>query len=172
MNNESLYALTTELQEIEDILLDSELTEDQQKDLSKKQDHLLILLQSKTDACVGYALSLDDYLSLVEKRISEMNFLKKQIEGKISRYENYTKICLDKLGVKEIKGQFCSIKIPKARQKVEILDESKIPVEFLKIVETTSIDVAGIGAMLKEGKEVSGATLIDGKVTPKFKTGK
>lgn len=63
-------------------------------------------------------------------------------------------------GIQKVEGHEWIFSIKKNPPRVEITDESKIPADFIKYVP--SIDRAGIKDALTEGKEVEGATLVQG----------
>lgn len=169
MNN-SLYNLTTELSILEEVLAEQEV--ENPEDLAKKQEQLFSLIQSKTDACVGYAQSLDDYAALISSKRKELGVLQSQIESKREKYESYVKQCLERLGVKKLSGNMSSMTIRKPTKIVNITNTNEIPSEFLKIVESVDIDKKAIKETLTNGVDVPGAELIDGKSSINFKLGK
>lgn len=172
MDTRSLYGLATELQTLENLMLDCENPELDTEAIEKKQGELLVLIQQKTDSVVGYAHYLNDGLDAIDKRIKEMGDFKKAVERRIERYEEYAKNCLKILGVTKIEGNLASITLCKPAQIVDVIDEDSIPIEFVTIEEVRKIDKAKIKDAIKEGRKVEGAGMVEGKQTIKFKTGK
>jgi hypothetical protein len=170
MNNMTLYDLSTELHQLENIL------EDAQGDVPEialeAQNRLLELIQSKTDACVGYAMSLEDYAGLIASKIKTMQTLLATVEKKQARYDDYVKSCLTLLGVKKISGKMNTISLRQPSKIVEIYDESLLPQEYFKRVESVTVSKQQIKDDLKAGKEIQGAKLSDGKESVNYKVGK
>lgn len=172
MNNESLYGLTTELQELEHILADCDVPEGQLEYALNAQNRLLELLGTKTDACVGYAQMQDDYEQAIKVRILELGDLLDRVKKKHERYDDYVKACLQRLGVQKIQGKLHTISLRKPSVVCDITDKDAIPSEFKSVSQTVNIDKTAIKKALKDGKEVNGAQLIEGKVSIQYKVGK
>jgi hypothetical protein len=172
MSNESLYGLTTELQELEHILADAEVPEGQLEHALNAQNRLLELLGTKTDACVGYAQMQDDYEAAIKLRILQLNDLLDSVRKKHERYDEYVRACLQRLGVQKIQGKLHTISLRKPSVVCDITDKDAVPSEFKSVSQTVNIDKNAIKQALKDGKEVSGAQLVEGKISVQYKVGK
>lgn len=172
MDTRSLYGLATELQTLENLMMECENPEQDFEATAKKMEELTVLIQQKTDSVVGYKHYLDDGLEAIEKRIKEMEAFKKAVEKRIDKYEDYVKNCLKILGVTKIEGNLASISLHKPSQKVDVIDEDSIPIEFITIEEVRKIDKNKIKDAIKAGRTVDGAGMVEGKQTIKFKTGR
>ena len=72
---------------------------------------------------------------------------------------------MERTGKDKFVGTINAIKLRKSAKVVNILDEDKLPLEYMTKKEVFSIDKKAIGEMLKAGEEVPGALLEDGKVS-------
>lgn len=155
----SLYALTQELKSEFDLILESggEITENEEE----KIEALTKLIENKTDSCVGYYDMLGDQLEVVKKHIEVLTSMKKQIENKQEKFKLYLESCLVLSGRDEFKGEISTIKKRKKSLVVNILDESKIPIEFLEEEIKIKIKKKEIGDALKNGEIVDGAELVE-----------
>ncbi len=156
-----LYEITKEFDLLEEMLQESqgELTEDHEELL----DHVEYLLSDKVDGCVEYRTYLKDKATMAKERADKFLTLKKQIDNKLESYDNYMISCLERIDKNEVNGDLHKIKIRKPSRQVKIIDENKIPLQYLKSDTTTKIIKADIAKALKAGELVDGATLIDGK---------
>lgn len=161
----SLFEITKNFSAIESAI------EEGQEMTPELMQSLIIELKEKTDNCVGYAMSLDDFLEALKGRKKEIEQAIKSIESKSDRYHEYILNCMENLGVNVIQGATSSLKIRKPIDVVEIADENEVPLEFVKTKTVSEIDKKGIKDALKAGQEVSGAKLSKGKVSLIYKFG-
>ena len=123
-------------------------------------------LAEKTDQVAYFHESLENYVSLLEAKISELQERKKQVESKIERFDEYVLNCMAINGRDSFEGSLCKIKKRKPSLAVEIVDETKIPIEFIKIPEPKpTIMKAEISKLLKQGEVIEGARLVEGKIS-------
>jgi hypothetical protein len=164
----TLFAIEQELKALfEDVSSDVELPdEEKQIQLSK----LNAALTQKTDQVAAFRESLCAFVEYLNQKIDEMETRKKQYENKIARFDDYVLNCLSIQEKKELVGNLYKISKRKPSQVVEIYDESKIPIEFVKIPEPKpTIMKAEIAKAIKQGEIVDGARLVDGKTTVTYK---
>jgi hypothetical protein len=162
----SLYAITDEVKRLE-ILLEDECNDQNAEKLAS----IMSLLQSKTDQCVYFNMEMEDYIELISKRIDELSQVKKTIQTKKQKYEEYVLDCLEKLGVEKIKGELTSISSRKPVKRVVIFDIDQLPAEYVNTKVDVVADKIAIKKDLQVGKEIEGASLVDGKKSIIFKYG-
>lgn len=167
LEKSSLYGLTTELRTIDQLLEESEET-----GLFERQNELTALIQEKADSIVYYGQSQDDFLELIDKRIKELQDLKKRTTNKVNNFEKYVLNCMDLLGVQKISGQMATIQIKKPSKKVDVFDQNLLEAEFLRTKTLIEPDKIAIKAAIESGKDVQGASLVDGERKVNFKLGK
>jgi hypothetical protein len=163
----SLYQLTSELKTIETILEETDSGE-----LFERQNDLINLIQEKADSVVYYSQSQDDFLDAIDKRLKEIQELKKSVLKRQERLEQYVLACLDTLGVEKVTGNLATIAIKKPRQSVEVFDENLLPVEFLRTKTIIEPDKIALKKVLDENQEIQGARLKLGERSINFKLGK
>jgi len=96
------------------------------------------------------------------------DYKKKRLEA-IERIEADIKITMEVMGLKKIDEPDCRITIQPGRERVEILDASKIPVCFLKIIpETKEPDKVTMLKALKNGESIDGVKLTVGDPILKY----
>lgn len=157
--NQNLYALNAELINVFDKIAENE--GELEIDDEARIAELSLLIKDKVDSCAGYHSFLKDQEEAVTKKIAELSALKSSIANKHYRYLKYLESCVLSTEEKEFKGNLCIIKAKKKIKVVKILDENKIPFEFLETKETTSISKTMIKKALDAGEEVEGAVLVD-----------
>lgn len=144
-----------------------EITDEIAESLIKAEN----LFQEKADNIFEYRRNIEDKIDAIVKRTNELN---KSLEAHISRlerFDDYVLYCLDRLKKTKIEGNYSSLSYRKPSKRVEILDENKIPVQFVKRKESYSIDKSSILKLLKEGEIIEGVSLVDGPRKLKGKLG-
>ena len=163
----SLFKIASELIELDERMVESggELTDDIECDLAL----VTTALVEKTDGVVEYAKYNDSAIKAVSDRIKELTEIKKKLEKKQERFNDYVLICMDKLNTEELNGDIHKIKIRKPVKVVNITNEDLIPIEYIKTETIIKIDKNKLKADLKKGESVHGAELTDGVRKAMFK---
>lgn len=97
---------------------------------------------------------------MVAKEINRLRAIEDAINNHIKRLDNYTKMCMEELGVKEIKTDLHRFKIVGngGKQPMDI-DEGCVPEEYIKKVVVESPDKEKIRAALESGEVLPFASL-------------
>lgn len=66
------------------------------------------------------------------------------------------------IGLTKVEGKLFKISFRKSKV-VKVLDETKIPKEFIKIKTTETISKTDLGKALKNGEIIEGAELVENK---------
>ena len=171
MNKPTLYGLASDLAQLEN-LMDFSESELNENEIADNINQISTLLKEKVDNVVYYKFSIEDQLEAVTKRLADIQKVKKSLENKLDKYEEYVNSALDVLKVEEVKGSLCSIKKRKPSKIVNLTDESKIPLEFMEKVVTIKYDKKAIKDAISKGEIIEGAELVDGKQSIIFKESK
>lgn len=170
----SLFHIENELKTLLDSLETEPDSQEEQtlgKETSLRLIHLTDALTQKTDQVAHFRESLEQFVEYLNSKISELKERKDFYERKIEKFDQYVSDCLSIQDKKEFSGQLYKIQKRKPSQVVEIYDESKIPIEFIKIPEPKpQIMKAEIKDALKNGEIIEGARLAEGKTTIVYKT--
>lgn len=143
----TLYSISAELRNIGHMIETSggEITDENAEILEKLQGEL----KFKTDGVIDWIKSLSNHVTEIDTRIKELQSLKKTKQNELNAFKGYVVMSMKLLEEPKVEGRFGFITLRKGTEKVEVVDENKIPIEFLKTKTTTSIDLAGIGRCLK-----------------------
>lgn len=157
----NLYQITEEVNALESMIINDagEFTEDHEK----LQNYVNCLLASKVDNFVHFLQKQEDMIEIAKKRKDELTKMIKQREMVVERLESYVIHCLKILGKEKLEGNMHYLKLRKPSAVVEIIDEQAIPENFVKIIVERKIDKMAIKEQLKNGTEVKGAILTQGK---------
>jgi hypothetical protein len=117
--------------------------------------------KDKAQAVVSLTLNMDGSITALENEIQRLQDKKKVLQNKIDSIRNYLKMNMQATGISKIECPLFSITLSKPTKQVEITDESLLPDEFVKVKTTVSPDKVLIAKVLKEGKEITGAILVD-----------
>lgn len=157
MSDKSLFSITRQTQELVEHLVENggELTEEMESALTVNEKQLA----TKVD---GYAHFLDrlDLEQDFFKRRAEMYLqvakslanMKKQLQGNL-------KYCLVSLQEQEVVGNEFRFKLSKARPKISIESEDKIPKDYFKEEVVSRLDKEMLRASLERGVPIEGVSL-------------
>lgn len=123
-----------------------------QDGLNTKLQELEIALNDKLEGIAIYSKSIDCDIDAFDKEIKNLQARKKQAENKKNGLNRFLSTYLLNNGYE--KG-FSTPKVKVAFRKstkVNVLDESQVPKEFLRVKETISIDKESIKKLLKTKK--------------------
>lgn len=163
MKSLSLYGITEEFEALNELLDESggEVSESHEQLI----EYVESLLTAKVDGIKEWHDQQADLIKLAADRIKALQAYKKSIENRLSRFDNYVGMCLEKTGRAKFEGSMCEVKARKPAKAVEITDESAIPMEFTQVETVVKVLKSEIKDALKLGKDVPGAKLVDGKTS-------
>ena len=98
----------------------------------------------------------------IEEEIKRLSALKKQKENTVKKLKEYVEFEMNGIGLTKVEGKLFKISFRKSKV-VKVLDETKIPKEFIKIKTTETISKTDLGKALKNGEIIEGAELVENK---------
>ncbi len=132
-------------------------------------EDLEIEAAEKIKNCFHVVNHLEAEMAEADIIIKNAQEYKKARAAAIERIEADIKITMEVMGLKKIDEPDCRITIQPGRERVEILDASKIPVCFLRIIpETKEPDKVNILKALKAGEAVDGVQISIGDPILKY----
>lgn len=151
----SLYGLVSDLQRID------ELSDSEDKELATVE--IVKMIQHKTESTVGYLKHIDDMIELCDKRLQELNDVRKKLYNKSDWVQANVVACMDMMRVDKIESGISSVKIRKPTKIVYVTDVKSLPDEY-KVTHTSIVpDKKALKEKLSCGEIIDGCELIDGK---------
>ncbi|WP_415319827.1 siphovirus Gp157 family protein [Clostridium perfringens] len=98
----------------------------------------------------------------IDEEIKRLSALKKQKENAAKKLKEYVEFEMNGIGLTKVEGKLFKISFRKSKV-VKVLDETKIPREFIKIKTTETISKTDLGKALKNGEIIEGAELVENK---------
>lgn len=166
MNNLSLYNITNSFITLFEKAENEELT---QEEIQEQGNELALALKNKSASIIGYIRNLDLTSEAIKNEIDRLTIMKKAIDNKNTKFKEYVKENMEKLGLQKIDTELGTLSIAKNPASVEIFDETLIADEYKKEKVTVSIDKTSIKNALKAGKDVQGAKLVEDKTSLRIK---
>lgn len=127
-------------------------------------DTILSLKDGIADKAIGYGKVIkqltSDEKQLAEKMKADAE-RKASLISKIKRLKDALQQGLEAAGLDHVKDVDLAIWIQNNPSSIRLTDEDKVPDDFIKT--TTSLDKKGILAALKDGEDVPGAELTQGR---------
>lgn len=98
----------------------------------------------------------------IDEEIKRLSALKKQKENAVKKLKEYVEFEMNGIGLTKVEGNLFKISFRKSKV-VKVLDETKIPKEFIKVKTTESISKTDLAKALKSGEVIEGAELVENK---------
>ena len=98
----------------------------------------------------------------IDEEIKRLSALKKQKENAVKKLKEYVEFEMNGIGLTKVEGKLFKISFRKSKV-VKVLDETKIPKEFIKVKTTESISKTDLAKALKNGEIIEGAELVENK---------
>lgn len=162
-----LYDLSNEMKSLEQLLqMDGgEMT----PEFKALHDEVTQSISLKVDGYLGYIRMLEDDISIADNRIKDLRGFIEVRKNRIQRMKDYALAALDNAGENSFRGELGQISKRKGQPTVEILDESKLPLDFVTFEKTTKIDKQGLKKALQAEGEIPGCKLNEAKYSVQFK---
>ena len=144
----NLYELSSDLIALNDI--------ESAEDLEVIREIIKQEIQNKSTGIVAVVRNLESNIAAIDTEIKRLQELKRLKQNNITRLKEYTKECMNIQGVKKLETNLGNISIRKTPASVKILDETKIPLEYLNVKQVTSIDKKTLLDDLKDGLILEG----------------
>lgn len=152
----TLYELTEAYQELLSMALDPETNPEALADTMEAIDGEI---EVKADGYAKVMRNLEADASAIKAEIARLTERKKSIETNIDRMKRALESSMRATGKTKFKTTLFSFGIQKNVPSVSILDESKIPEQFL-IPQSPKIDKRAIMAALKDGEHYEWAEVV------------
>ncbi|EOU1691155.1 siphovirus Gp157 family protein [Clostridium perfringens] len=98
----------------------------------------------------------------IDEEIKRLSALKKQKENAVKKLKEYVEFEMNGIGLTKVEGKLFKISFRKSKV-VKVLDETKIPKEFIKVKITESISKTDLSKALKSGEIIEGVELVENK---------
>ena len=144
----NLYELSSDLIALNDI--------ESVEDLETIREIIKQEIQNKSTGIVAVVRNLESNIAAIDTEIKRLQELKRLKQNNITRLKEYTKECMNIQGIKKLETSLGNISIRKTPASVKILDETKIPLEYLNVKQVTSIDKKTLLDDLKDGLVLEG----------------
>lgn len=158
----NLYQITEEDRKLNDLMLGVE-TEDDNDAVIELMDEISSQIQNKGTGIIKARICTDSNIKAVDEEIKRLQAIKKSMQSKQSKFNEYVLFCMDKLGIKKIETPLGIISTRKSPASLVVEDESIVPNEFIVIKQTESIDKTAIKNLMKKGESVEGCRLVTDK---------
>lgn len=118
----------------------------------------------KARNCMMIVRQLESDSAGIKAEIERLKSLQSQTDNAAESLKDYIKYGMETTGCEKLDLGIFKLTLKAATKAVEIFDESALPQDFFVVVpETKRPDKALISKAIKDGVDVSGAKLIDGK---------
>lgn len=98
----------------------------------------------------------------IDEEIKRLSALKKQKENAVKKLKEYVEFEMNGIGLNKVEGKLFKISFRKSKV-VKVIDETKIPKEFIKVKTTESISKTDLSKALKSGEIIEGVELVENK---------
>ena len=153
-----LYDIQEAMMETLDIFLESDQEEVDKELYNDTMGYLKEELGKKSSSIIKYLCNLRSETDSIKQEMERLLKAKKSRERKLESLKGYLINIMQSLEKSKIETDIGTYGLRKSKS-IKILDQSKIPEEYLKRKEEVSVDKRGLTALLKSGEVVEGVTL-------------
>lgn len=119
--------------------------------------------EDKANNIVAVTTTLQEDITAIDSQINRLQARKKAIVNNQESLKEYLRHNMEVSGISKIKHPLFTITLGAPTEIVSVEDESLLPDEFITVKTTISPDKIAIKKALKEGEQVNGACLTNGK---------
>jgi hypothetical protein len=156
-----LYEISEQYKEVQN-LIESDDTGSMRDAIADTMQMIAGDFKDKAQAVVSLTLNMDGNIAALDNEIQRLQDKRKIIQNRIDSVRDYLKHNMEATGISKIECPLFTITLSKPAKQVEITDESLLPDEFVRVKTTVAPDKVALAKAFKEGKEITGAILVDG----------
>jgi len=149
----SLYEINKELNSIMESREEGSIEE-----IESKLDQIQIQFNDKLNNICKYVSNIESDISAIDNEIKRLQNIKKSKTTKIDNLKDYMSYILQQQGIEKLDLELYRISFRKSDQ-VIILDQDKIPDEYIIEKVSTTVDKTKIKDAIKAGSVIDGATI-------------
>lgn len=157
-----LYKISDDYKGLMDLVENGEVTPDL---IADTLEGVQGMFEEKAQNVVVIANQYERNLEMVQSEIDRLTSLKKSIQGQRDSLKEYLRINMERTGITKIECPLFKITLRKATVTCNVTDESALPDDYVSVKTVVSPDKRKILADLKNGVEVPGAELSQGKTS-------
>ena len=118
----------------------------------------------KAKNCMMIVRQLESNSAGIKAEIDRLKALQDQTDKSAESLKDYIKSGMEAVGSDKLDLGIFKLTLKAPTKAVDVIDATQIPDDYWRVVpETKAVDKSLIATMLKLGKEIPGAQLIDGK---------
>ena len=106
------------------------------------------------------AQEMDENANALNEEIARLTVRKKYFEARAKKIREHVAISMNNANEKRVENTTARITLTRSKS-VDIVDETELPLQFLRTKTTVEADKKAIGEKLKAGEEVPGARLVE-----------
>jgi hypothetical protein len=151
-----LYEIASEMLELKDLDLEPE-------QIADTMEGLQMSFNDKAGNIAALNESFSGNIAVIDQQINRLQAMKKTISNRQEQLKEYLRHNMVESGITKIDCPLFKISLRKAVKVVQVDDVNLLPDEYVTVKTVISPDKLAIAKALKDGAEVSGASLVDGK---------
>ena len=106
------------------------------------------------------AQEMDETAKALDEEIARLTVRQKYFEARAKKIREHVAISMNNANEKRVENSTARITLTRSKE-VKIIDETELPLQFLRTKTTVKADKKAIGEKLKAGEEVPGARLVE-----------
>jgi len=114
----------------------------------------------KVDNVAGYLAHCEAQQAFASAEVKRLQDRKRSFERKQERIEVYIQRVIETSGRAKLEGRTSTLLLKSCPPSVEIVDESDVPQEFMRVVVNQSVDKTAAARALKSGETIPGLRLV------------
>lgn len=158
--NISLYEMTNDLNEINELLAAEEMSEEMAQEI---KDNIMDLVRYKSENIIKLTKNIETRIKSVKEEEKRLEEYRKSEEKRLNRLKTYVVDCLQTADLKKIDTSLGRISLRKSPASVQLIDETKIPSAYITTEVIHKINKTQIKKELQDGVNIEGVALVQDK---------
>lgn len=148
----NIFELNNAIKQVQEKDLDPETLKDTLESLELPRNE-------KLDSVANWINEDESKIDWLDKKIKRLTKLKKHYTTQSDNLKSFLKLAIENSGHESIQTNNFKFKLSNPPYSVIVPDPKKIPIDYVKTTETTSVKKAELKKDLKAGKDIPGAYL-------------
>lgn len=154
----TLYELSTEMQELENALLDGDLTPEKEDELRMLMAKTEIDFNDKVIATVKVLKNMENDVDIIDAEIKRLTARKKSIQSKVDWLKGGIKASMENNEIFKVKSPLFTVSLSDLVDGSVVIDcpIENLPEEYIKTKTTVEVDKSALKDDLKAGVYIEG----------------
>jgi hypothetical protein len=133
------------------------------EEMSDCLDSIECAFEDKANNILAFTNGLDSDVKAIDEEIKRLQTRKTAIKNRSDSFKDYLRMNMERTGITKLQHPLFSVTLGKPTKTANIFDEALLPDDYVNVDVVSKPDKRKILAELKDGADIPGAELSEGK---------